>query len=107
MTPTIYRFSFRKDVDLDDVEGSVLVAIFAAEGLHGRAQVRLDAGYHLDAARRVLVIDARTRVGVTVARIVAAFLTREFGDEGYRVDRVRPGGRSPRRSARAAEEVRG
>ena len=97
MTPTIYRFSFKDAVDLDDVEGSVLLAIFAAEGVHGRASVRLDTSYLLDTKRRVLVVDARTRVGVTVARILTAFLTREFGDDAYSIQRVRPAEDAPRR----------
>jgi hypothetical protein len=106
MTPTIYRFTFKKDVDLDEVEGSILLAIFAAEGVHGRALVRLDASYLFDEERRVLVVDARTRVGATVARILAAFLTREFGDDAYAVQRVRPKDRSPRSAERAVHGVR-
>ena len=97
MTPTIYRFTFKDDVELDDVEGSVLLAIFAAEGVHGRAQVRLDASYLLDAKRRVLVVDGRTPAGRTVAQITTAFLSREFGDDAYAVRRVSPTAGTPQR----------
>jgi hypothetical protein len=68
--------------------------------------VRLDASYFLDAERRVLVVDARTRVGMTVARILAAFLSREFGDDAYAVKRVWPTDRSPKRASCPVHGVR-
>jgi len=99
MKPTIYRYTFRNHTPLDEVEASLLLAILAAEGVHGEAQVRLDAGYFLDEKHRVLVVDARTDVGVTVAQIFTSFLLREFGDDAFSIERVPP--KKPRDPARA------
>ncbi|MCG3134575.1 MAG: hypothetical protein HMLKMBBP_01889 [Planctomycetes bacterium] len=89
MTRTIYRFTFDPKVALDDVEASLLLAVFAAEGLHGAARVRMDASYLLAAKRRVCVIDASTRVGRAITTIFTSFVLRSFGAESVRVERIR------------------
>ena len=89
MTRTIYRFTFDPRVAIEDVEDSVVISVFAAEGLHGPARVRMDASYLLAAKRRVCVIDASTRVGRTITTIFTSFVLRAFGAEAVRVERIR------------------
>ena len=71
-----------------DVEESLLLAVLATESLHGRALIRLDASFCLDAGKRSCVVDAATEVGRAIARIFTGFLTREFGEEAFKVERI-------------------
>jgi len=89
MTTDIYRFELDKTVPLEEAEQSLHLAIIAVQGLFGQARVRLDAGYHLDEPRRVIVVDGTTAVGMSVVRVFTEFLLREFGWDGFEVHRVR------------------
>lgn len=88
MRQDIYRFTFDDQTSMIEVQLSLFLAIFCAEGLHGRAQVRLDAGFALNEERRACVVDGATPVGRTVARIFTALLMREFGDDAFTVEGV-------------------
>jgi hypothetical protein len=91
MTRTVYRYTFSPGVAGDDVEATLLLAVLAAESLHGEADVRLDAAHAFDAARRVCALDASTAVGRDLCRLFTGFLRREFGDGNFRVERAAPG----------------
>jgi hypothetical protein len=88
MTASVFRFSFSSDVPLDDAEMTLQLATFAAEGIFGMARVRIDFGYHIDAPRRAILVDGTKEVGATVVQVFAGLLLREFGDEGFRVERM-------------------
>jgi len=88
MNRELYRYNFTADVPLKDVEESLLLAVLATESLHGRALVRLDASFCLDSKKRSCVVDAATDVGRDIARIFTGFLSREFGEEAFKVERV-------------------
>jgi hypothetical protein len=88
MTKEVYRYAFKPDVPLEDLEASLLLAILATESLHGEAQVRLDATHFFDQDRRCCVIDAGTAVGRDLNRLFAGFVTREFGADVFKVERV-------------------
>lgn len=87
MSRAVYCYAFAAGVSLAEVQDSLLLAVFCAEGLHGRAQVRLDAGVCLDEKKRACVVDATTPVGQSVAQIFTELLTREFGEEAFTVER--------------------
>jgi len=84
----IYRFRFDPDVPMAEVHESLKLAIFAAEGLHGAARVRLDFAYCADDAKRSLVLDARAEAGMAVTRVFTGFLTQQFGETAFCVERV-------------------
>lgn len=88
MNSEIYRYSFAPDVPIEEVEASLVLAIMAAESLHGQTDVRLDAGHALDAEKRFLVVDAATQVGRDLNRLFLGFISREFGEDSFRVERV-------------------
>ena len=98
MNRTRYRYEFEPEVSLHEVEESIALAILAAEGVHGEAQVRLDAGYAIDEPARACLIDASTAVGETIARVFTGFLRKEFGEDAFRVERVAADDRPLRRS---------
>ncbi len=88
MNREIYRYNFNTKVPFRDIEESLLLAVLAAESLHGHALVRLDASFCLDSKKRSCVVDAATDVGRAIARIFTGFLSREFGEEAFKVERV-------------------
>ena len=85
MNRELYRYNFDPKVPIRDVEESLLLAVIAAESLHGRSLVRLDASFRFDTQKRSCVVDAATDVGRAIARIFTGFLTREFGEEAFKV----------------------
>jgi hypothetical protein len=88
MTKELYRYAFKPDVSLEDLEASLLLAVLSAESLHGEAQVRLDAAHFFDTDQRACVIDADTPVGRDVNRLFVGFLRREFGEDAFTVERL-------------------
>lgn len=88
MSKELYRYSFAPHVPVEEIEATLLLAIWGAESLHGESQVRLDAGHFLDSDRRACVIDAGTSVGRDVNRLFVGFVRREFGEGAFEVERV-------------------
>ena len=88
MNKDVYRYVFTPGVPIEEVEASMLLAVMAAESLHGETQTRLDAAHYLDPVKRSCVIDATTVVGRDLNRLFAGFLSREFGPESFVVERL-------------------
>ena len=88
MSACVFRFSFSSDVPLDEAEMTLQLATFAAEGLFGMARVRLDFGYRVDAARRVILVDGTQEVGAAVVKLFLGLLLRELGEDAFRVGPV-------------------
>ena len=88
MTSTIYRYEFKEEVALEEVEATLVLAIMAAESLHGAARVRLELRHRFESQSRTCVIDASTPVGCDFYRLFAGFLLREFSPRAFRVKRV-------------------
>ena len=88
MSRLVYRYVFPESVPVEDIESSIVLAIFGVEALHGEAQVRLDAAHFLDEAERKCVIDASTPVGRDLNRLFAGLMLREFGENAFRVTRI-------------------
>ena len=88
MPSNVYRYKFARTVAMEDVESTVVLAIMAAESLHGEAQTRLDAAHFLDPAMRACVIDAGTPVGRDLNRLFIGFVSREFGPDSFDVERI-------------------
>jgi hypothetical protein len=80
-----YRYTFKRHLDINDVQDTLTLAILGAENLHGRARLRLDGSWRLDRQRRTCVIDASTQVGQDIARLFVGYLAREFGERAFRV----------------------
>jgi hypothetical protein len=88
MLQDLYRFEFDAGVAIEEIESSLLLALTAAETLHGASQVRLDAEHAFDPVLRVCVINAATTVGRDLNKLFAGLLTREYGAGGFRVERI-------------------
>jgi hypothetical protein len=81
-----------------DVEETLLLAVMAAESLHGQSKVRMDAAYQMVTEKRACVIDGTTPVGRDICRIFAGYAIKEFGEDSFKVRRV-----EEQLEARAAE----
>jgi hypothetical protein len=88
MATDLYRYEFDEKVPTEDVESALLLAIWGCEALHGEAQTRLDAAHYLDPNKRACVVDAGTLVGRDLNRLFVRFVSREFGEDSFRVKRV-------------------
>jgi len=90
MSREVYRYTFGAAVPPGEVEETLLLAVLAAESLHGESRVRLDASYCFDAEKRTCVIDAGTDVGRDICRMFTGFSIREFGEDAFKVRRAEP-----------------
>ena len=88
MSEKVYRYSFSNKLDIQDIEDSLLLAVLATECLHGRSRIRLDASFNLEKKKMSCLIDAGTKVGCCIARIFTGFLTREFSEANFQVERL-------------------
>ena len=88
MEKAIYRYAFSPDLTPRDIEETLAIAIIAVENLYSKAQTRQDVSYRVDHEQRICVIDADTAVGRDLARSFTGFLTREYGERAFRVQRV-------------------
>ena len=91
MTANVFRFGFVPAVPLSEAELTLHLAIYAAEGLHGEARVRLDVSYQLDRSENAIIVDGETEVGATLAKVFTHLLIRQFGEDGFQVRRVDAG----------------
>lgn len=83
----IYEYRFKQEVSIPRVEETLLLAVLASEALHGRAQVQLEAEFSLNLDNSTCSVDVSTSVGRCIARIFTGFLTYEFGEAAFEVQR--------------------
>ncbi len=83
------RFTFSKQVDMACVEDTLVLAVLAAESIHGRTDIRLDACFRLQPG--TCSIDNGTPVGRTITRVFTGYLAREFGEGAFTIVRVAAG----------------
>lgn len=83
-----FRYSFGPNIPGPELEGTLTLALIAAEGLHGEAQLRLDASHLLAADRSACVIEVRGQAGHDLNKLFVNFLSREFGRDSYGVERI-------------------
>jgi len=92
----VYRFQFKDEVPSKDIEEHLFWAVFNAESVYGKPKVRLDASFLFDRDKKVCVIDKTTEVGQHIAQLFTSLITREFGEEAFRVERLeKPSPESP------------
>ncbi len=85
---SVFRFQFEPRVPLSEAEMSLHLAMFAVEGLYGEARVRLEATYGVDEGRRSITVDGGMEVGAAVVKVYTRLLSREFGEDSFRIQRV-------------------
>jgi hypothetical protein len=94
------RFTVGERVSQSDLADSLTLALLAVEGLFGAAAMRTDV--RCQVGDHAILVSTDAEAGRAVARVLAQFLAREFGDSSFRVASVRPGRPGARGSARGA-----
>jgi len=85
----IYRYTFSHSINVDDIKATLVRAILATNSLHGESIVRLDASHTFDTPKQACVIDGTTDAGRDLNRLFVGFVRCEFGEDAFRVERVR------------------
>jgi hypothetical protein len=88
MSGEAYRYTFSDDASASTAKDLLLLSVVAVECLRGGSVVRLDAACQFDESHRTCVVECGTDVGQSIARIFTGFLTREFGEQAFRVERI-------------------
>ena len=83
-----YSYEFSGKVPMRDAEEALSLAVMAAECLHGRVRVRMDASFRMDRVARTCQVEGGTEIGRQIAQIFTGLLTRGFGERAFRVERV-------------------
>jgi hypothetical protein len=83
-----YQYTFDPSVSMSQVNNALILSGLAAEAIHGRAQVQLNAHFRTDPATYCATIAAATEVGQTIARVFTELVSREFGEEAFSVART-------------------
>jgi len=83
----LYRIEFGGGADMDTVEDLLGMAILAVECLHGEPAVRLEAGYGIRSADRVVVLEGGSPMAQAVARVFVGLSAYVLGDDAFRVIR--------------------
>ena len=98
MTGSVIRFTVQDHVPGDDVKDALNLALVAAEGLFGSAAIRTEV--NCEVGGQVVTIGTESEPGRAVARLMAQFLGREFGERSFRIASV-----TPERNTVAAEPL--
>ena len=83
-----YRFTFKESIANQQIEQRLLLAALNTETIFGEAAMRLDASFRFDKASRTCLIDSGTEVGRHIAKLFIAYISKEFGDECYSLERI-------------------
>ena len=87
-----YQFEFNKTADMAAVENALLMAVIAAEGIHGRSRVNLEANFNTNQAVRTCLVNADNQVGEDIAKVFTEFLNLDIGEDTYRITRNKASG---------------
>jgi hypothetical protein len=96
MSKTVYRYQFEDEVPLDQAEATLIMAIIAAEALHGQAEVRLSMRYLFGDEKHACVIDGDNEVTRQLVLIFTQFLIHEFGEDAFQVTLISKDDRAQR-----------
>jgi hypothetical protein len=81
-----HRYRFRGDIPIAEISDSLILAFFAAEGLHGS-----EAAWQFVTTHRRGVIDVSTPFGRDLESIFQAFVRRQFGDGVFQIQEIQIG----------------
>lgn len=88
MMNEMYCYAFPDGADMKTIGETLLLATMAAEGLHGRTRIQLDAAFKCDPSARTAQVDASNEVGAAIARIFTALLSATIGEPAFKVERI-------------------
>ena len=84
----IYRIQFSKGISNEQIERRLFLAALNTENVFGESAIRLDASFYFDKKSRICLINRGTEIGRHIAKLFIAYISKEFGDECYSVERI-------------------
>ena len=96
MRPSVFKFTFDRDVPMDGVEETLVLALVVVQILHGDARARLGLAHYFDRRKRYCNVDASTAEGQDLSKLLAGLFSREYGPEAFCVRPARPRALRPR-----------
>lgn len=87
MSQIVDRYVAAPWVPVEDLEGTMSVALAAAEDLYGSHVMDRDVWRAFDASARSVWIDASREAGSAFSRIFAGLMKRSFGDAAVTLTR--------------------
>lgn len=92
MTKTFYKFSISgRGGGADLMKAILIMALKETELIYGKARVKLETSYALPDKRPACTIEGGTECGEHLAKLMSGFLIKQFGEEGFRVERLQGG----------------
>jgi len=88
MTRDVYRYTFTETVPFQDVEATIVIALFGTTAIHGESRTRMDARYVFDADKRTCVIAADTPAGQHLNELFTEYCRRSFGEDAFKIERI-------------------
>ncbi len=74
----VYKFTFRENIPIKEIEECLFWSGFNTESIFGKARFRLDGSFHFDRPRKFVVIDKSTDVGRHLAQIFISVAKRRL-----------------------------
>ena len=88
MKQEILRCKFSAEIPIVDARNFLLLSILATESIHGHTSVRMNMRFYLDEEKHCCVFDVSNEVGTHASRIFTGFLSEQFGDESFSIEKV-------------------
>ena len=85
MKPQSYQYTFEPAVPAEQIKDCLFMAAVAAECLHGRESVRLDASFQFNPADKTCTVRGGNEIGSTIARVFSGFLVQRLGEDAFKV----------------------
>jgi hypothetical protein len=79
------QFTFDESVAMSEVAGTLALARLAAESLHGRERLEMEASASVDEQSRCVRISGASEVARSLAVIFLGYARHEFGTNAVRV----------------------
>ena len=84
----VYKFTVPKRGNAEILKAILTLAVRETELIYGRARLKLETDYKLAPNRPVCLIEGGTECGEHMAKLMSGFLIKQFGENGFRVDRL-------------------
>ena len=83
----ILKFAFKGELDTDEIEADLALAIFAAECIYGKPRVRLETRYVVGLGGRTCVMEVSGAAGESAARVFTGLSSARHGEEAINISR--------------------
>jgi len=90
----VYRFTVLGPSSQGLLNALLKLALAETEVVFGKAKVKLETSCEVSAKGPACVIEGGTECGEHLAKLFTGFLIKKFGEQGFRVERLRRPARS-------------